>query len=188
MALNNIEITEQLFEAIDTIIEQRIRNLPFDRTVTATIVDISMILYHKYMVTTDDNITFDAYSMDNYNLGDRVYVRIPEGDYTQQKIITGKFIPIYKDDEVNKQITLNRLLITRLEMLIDESKLNIDIMNIEAEIQQYMNEHEDEEDYEKTIKAMQDYKEVIIKHKEDISKNIIFLQKMIDETKQQLKE
>lgn len=97
MALSNIEITEQLFEAIDAIVLSRMRLLPFDKTVTATITDTTFIEHHKYKVTTDDNIVFDAYSIDNYNIGDRVYVRIPEGDYTQQKVITGLFIPIYNE-------------------------------------------------------------------------------------------
>ncbi len=97
MALTNVEMTAQLFEAIDAIITQRLRNLPFDRTVTAHITDVSAIAHHKYQVTTDNNIVFDAYSIDNYNLGDYVYVRIPEGDYTKQKVITGLFVPIYNE-------------------------------------------------------------------------------------------
>lgn len=108
MALNNIEMTEQLFEAIDAIVTERLRTLPYDKTVVATIINKkrytvideynNSIIGYKYKVTTDDNITFDAYSnISTYNVGMRVYVRIPQGDYTQQKVITQVWVPIYKE-------------------------------------------------------------------------------------------
>ena len=98
MALNNVEMTQSLFEAIDAIIAQRLQKLPFDRMVTAHITSVNAKAHHKYQVTTDDNIIFDAYSIDNYEIGDYVYVRIPEGDYTKQKVITGLFVPIYNEE------------------------------------------------------------------------------------------
>ena len=94
IALNNIEITEQLFEAIDAIVQERIRTLPYDKTVIATITSISGQNYGKYQVTTDDNITFYAFSdVTTYNIGDKVYVRIPQNDYTKQKVITERYVP-----------------------------------------------------------------------------------------------
>lgn len=99
MALNNIEMTEQLFEAIDAIVTERLRILPYDKTVTATIIDNSKAENYKYRVTTDDNITFDAYSeQTTYTVGTRVYVRIPQGDYTKQKMITQLWVPIYNEE------------------------------------------------------------------------------------------
>ena len=96
MAMNNIEMTTQLFEAIDAIVTERLRVLPYDKTVVATIVDNKESIYYKYRVTTDDNITFDAYSdITDYRVGTRVYVRIPQGDYTKQKMITQKWVPLY---------------------------------------------------------------------------------------------
>lgn len=94
IALNNIEITEQLFEAIDAIVQERLRQLPYDKTVVATIINNSSAAFGKYKVTTDDNITFDAYSeVTTYPTQTKVYVRIPQNDYTKQKIITGRYIP-----------------------------------------------------------------------------------------------
>lgn len=88
------DLAEELFEAIDAIVTQRISNLPYDKTVIATIADKSASSYGCYKVTTDNNISFLAYTENtNYSVGDKVYVRIPEGDYTQQKVITSKFIP-----------------------------------------------------------------------------------------------
>lgn len=99
MALNNIEMTEQLFEAIDAIVTERLRILPYDKMVIATIVDNTYAEHYKYKVTTDDNITFDAYSdVKTYTIGTRVYVRIPRGDYTQQKVITQQWVPIYNEE------------------------------------------------------------------------------------------
>ena len=80
------DISEQLFQAIDAIVMERIRVLPYDKTVVATIIENNKAPYGKYKVTTDDNITFYAFSeVTNYPLYTRVYVRIPQGDYTQQK-------------------------------------------------------------------------------------------------------
>ena len=90
------EISEQLFQAIDAIVMERIRVLKYDKTVIATIIDDKNALYGKYKVTTDDNITFLAYAdTSKYQNHDKVYVRIPEGDYTKQKIITQRYIPEY---------------------------------------------------------------------------------------------
>ena len=98
MALTNIEMTEQLFEAMDAIITERLRTLPYDKTLVATITDNSKANHYKYQVTTDDNIQFDAYSsVTNYEVGTRVYVRIPQGDYTKQKMITELWVPIYNE-------------------------------------------------------------------------------------------
>lgn len=90
---NANEISEQLFQAIDAIVTERIRVLEYDKTVIATIIDNSQALYGKYKVTTDDNITFFAYGeITTYPLQERVYIRIPGNDYTKQKIITGRCI------------------------------------------------------------------------------------------------
>ena len=94
IALNSIEMTEQLFQAIDAIIDERMRQLPYDKTIVATVVNNANAAFGKYRVTTDDNITFDAYSeVTTYPIQTKVYVRIPQNDYTKQKIITGRYVP-----------------------------------------------------------------------------------------------
>jgi len=78
------DYTEALFKSIDTIVNERIKNLPYDRTIVATITNNDNAATGKYEVTTDTAIRFTAYSSNpNYNKNERVYVRIPEGDYTQ---------------------------------------------------------------------------------------------------------
>ena len=92
------DISEQLFQAIDAIVMERIRVLKYDKTVIATIIDNENAPYGKYKVTTDDNITFYAFAdTSKYALHDKVYIRIPEGDYTKQKIITQRYIPEYNN-------------------------------------------------------------------------------------------
>ena len=113
------DISEQLFQAIDAIVMERIRVLKYDKTVIATIIENDKALYGKYKVTTDDNITFYAYADTNkYSLHEKIYVRIPEGDYTKQKIITGKYIPEYNDSLLtNETDSLKAKLTTVLNML-----------------------------------------------------------------------
>lgn len=90
---NATELSEQLFQAIDAIVIERLRVLPYDKTVVATIIENKDAPYGKYRVTTDDNITFYAYAdIATYPLQEKVYVRIPQNDYTKQKVITGRYI------------------------------------------------------------------------------------------------
>ena len=137
------EISEQLFEAIDAIVMERIRTLKYDKTVVATVIENSKAPYGKYQVTTDDNITFYAYAdTSKYELQDKVYVRIPEGDYTKQKIITGYYIPsestlLVKDYRTNNQTKAEFKKIYRFEL--DKYKLEILSQNDTIKFDKYYN-------------------------------------------------
>lgn len=100
------EISEQIFKAIDAIVLHRLAELKFDRVVLATIKDSTDSAKGKYIVTTDNNITFDAYS-DRVDLFDglQIYVRIPQGDYTKRKVITGLYEPIEIQQQNNYQLS-----------------------------------------------------------------------------------
>lgn len=88
------DYAENLFQAVDTIVNERVKNLPYDRTIRAKIYNNSQAYYGLYQVTTNDVDYFNAYSNDmSYNIGDEVYVRIPKAEYTEQKVIIGKYIP-----------------------------------------------------------------------------------------------
>ena len=65
------EYTDNLFAAIDTIIAERIRRLPYDKTAIAEIVDASEASNGKYKVSQDTNYIYNVYS-DNptYQKGD----------------------------------------------------------------------------------------------------------------------
>lgn len=87
------DYAENLFQSIDTIIGERIKNLPYDHTIVATIVDAKNAYLGAYQVTTDNYTTFTAYSdIKTYNKHDRVYVRIVDTNYNRFKVITGKYI------------------------------------------------------------------------------------------------
>lgn len=92
MAINNNSL-EQLLEAIDIIASQRAsENNAYDQTIICTIVDNSKAEQYGYYTVTNDTLTFQAYS-DNltYKVGNYVRVSIPNGDYSQQKYITGLY-------------------------------------------------------------------------------------------------
>jgi len=73
----NLQNLDKLFTAVDTIIQKRIENLPYDKTITATIVDDSTAKEGRYIVD-DGTTTFDAYTEnENYHNNEQVYVNIP---------------------------------------------------------------------------------------------------------------
>ena len=92
MAINNNSL-EQLLEAIDIIASQRAsENNAYDQTIICTIVDNSKAEQYGYYTVTNDTLTFQAYSDNStYKVGNYVRVSIPNGDYSQQKYITGLY-------------------------------------------------------------------------------------------------
>ncbi len=90
MSLNNEQITENILESITTLVQAEVKKISYDRTLIFTITDDS----HKtdgYYTVSDDEKTFDAFSSEEYKIGDKVYVTIPEGDYENNKIIVSKY-------------------------------------------------------------------------------------------------
>lgn len=87
------ELTQRLFEAVDTIIGERISSLPYDQTIVCKIIDDQDKANGIYTVSHNFDTTFTAYAdFTGFEVDDEVYVRIPEGDYTKQKVITGKYL------------------------------------------------------------------------------------------------
>lgn len=77
-------------QAIDTIVKQRLSEIKFDETILCTIIDDSKREFGCYRVQYG-GLTFEAFGENrNYRNGEQVYVLIPKGDYTQQKIIICK--------------------------------------------------------------------------------------------------
>lgn len=86
------EYNDKFCEAVDIIIAARLNELAFDKTIICTITDDTEKSFGKYTVT-DGSTTFDAYSEnENYFVNSKVLVLIPNGDWTQQKRITGEYI------------------------------------------------------------------------------------------------
>ena len=80
-----------LCQAIDTIVSKRIEDLGYDKTIICTITNDSDSSNGHYVVN-NGSTSFDAYSEDTgYKKNDSVYVTVPKGDFTQQKIIISKY-------------------------------------------------------------------------------------------------
>ena len=75
-------ITEDIFQAIDIITSERLKQLSYDVTKKCTIVAVDDKTNGHYIVT-DGSIKFDAYSdSTKYRVDDIVRVTIPNGDFT----------------------------------------------------------------------------------------------------------
>lgn len=84
------DINENIYRAIDTIIDARLQNVNFNSTVLCTIVDDSKAASGIFTV---DNlgVQFQATSMDkSFKVNDQVYVTVPNNNFDAQKIIIGK--------------------------------------------------------------------------------------------------
>lgn len=97
MADDYKQLIEDFFDSIDTIAEARVKDLKFNKTVRCEIVDTTKKDKGEYIVT-DGSTKFKAYS-DNthYVRGDYVNVTIPNGDYSAQKMITGRCMTSEED-------------------------------------------------------------------------------------------
>lgn len=92
---------DNLFQAIDIILEQRLQDVRFDKTIICTIVDDSDKKNGCYVVS-DGTIKFKAYVNDaTYRNNDQVRVSVLGGDFSEKKFITGR----YTGDEDSSPIT-----------------------------------------------------------------------------------
>ena len=88
--MDNTQYTDAICESINIIAQSLVDGIQCDKTITCTIVDDSLKEQGQYLVT-DGKTKFNAYSEDtSYRNNTVVYVTIPNGDFTEQKIITGK--------------------------------------------------------------------------------------------------
>ena len=84
------DVAETILEAVDIVVNKRLEGVKFDATDVATIIDDKSAKIGRYIVSTG-SVSYVAYSNDTtYRNGDCVYVTIPNGDYDNQKIISGK--------------------------------------------------------------------------------------------------
>ncbi len=97
MAVNN-EYGQLFCEAVDLIVEQRLKGIQYDSTILCTIIDDKDKDAGIYRVKTTDGVAaFLAYSeKTDYSNSDNVYVQIPNGDMNEQKFIIAK-----KTDKTN---------------------------------------------------------------------------------------
>lgn len=104
---NNYSYSDEFFQAIDTILKERLNQVKYDKTSVCTIVSQDENDKTKYWVT-DGSLRFEAFSnsVQQYATKSQVYVLIPEGKYENRKIILGKYTSD-KEDSAYQQGTEN---------------------------------------------------------------------------------
>jgi hypothetical protein len=103
-------ITESIFDSISLIVESRLSNLNYNKTVICTVVDDSDAKNDKYTVT-DGSIRFEAIGQGNkYNIDDSVRVEVPNDDWSKTKYIQGKHIVDSNEKPITYVSPLNSVL------------------------------------------------------------------------------
>ena len=85
-------ISEQILQAASILVDEKISQLNYDITVEATIDSLVNLDIGEYKVKYNGNI-FSAFSSNlnyKYQVEDRVYLKIPEGDLSKKKFIENK--------------------------------------------------------------------------------------------------
>ena len=84
--------SEETLRAMEIIAQSVVDKVSFDKTIVCTIKDNSNAQYGEYYVT-DGSSSFFAYTeTTTYEIGDSVYVSVPNGDFDNQKLIRGRYI------------------------------------------------------------------------------------------------
>ena len=122
------QISENLLTAIDIVVQERIKDLSYDKTELCTV--IKQVGAKRYLVT-NKGLSFEAIGDDYYSSGDQVYVTIPQNDSYANRIIIGKNI---KEVKTLNSIALQDNLIIYGEVEKDEQKI-INIETKETEIE-----------------------------------------------------
>ena len=84
--------SDQLMQALEVVVDEKISTLQFDKTIQATITEIENADTGEYKVNYKEGI-ISAFAQDPkelFKVGDRVYVTVPEGDFSNKKFISHK--------------------------------------------------------------------------------------------------
>ena len=84
------DFLDNLFGSVDIIVQSKLNNLGFDKTEQCT---IEKVKGNNVYYVSNGKTKFDAFAQNDatYKEKDVVYVTIPQGDYSNQKIIIGKY-------------------------------------------------------------------------------------------------
>ena len=81
--------SEQVLQAVDMVVQQRLNNISFDKTILCKIVDDKQKDSGQYIVEYE-NMKMTAYATEGvqeYKIGRQVYVLVPQGDFNLNKVI-----------------------------------------------------------------------------------------------------
>lgn len=97
MAIN----VQGFYDAINNIANQQVNATPKDLTINAEIVNLYNVDTGEYKVEYQSN-TFSAFAVEptvTYSLGEHVYVLVPQGDFSQRKLILGRAVGQLSDSQ-----------------------------------------------------------------------------------------
>ena len=95
----------QILDAIETIVDQKVKNAGYDKTIQAKIISCDDPTIGKYKVQYQDS-SFYAYSGSSeisYISGSEVYILIPDNDMSRDKTILGAVSKLGKDYAVTAE-------------------------------------------------------------------------------------
>lgn len=86
------DYAEILFLSVDALLENRLRDIAFDKTIVCEIIDDANKSNGVYIVS-DGSVTFEAVcdTSNKYIKGESVYVTIPQGNYDNTKLIISRY-------------------------------------------------------------------------------------------------
>lgn len=111
------EAADNLFQALDIITSKRLSSLAFDTTHVCSIESIENKTNGEYRVT-DGASSYIAYSDKEYSIGQKVMVRVPNGDMEGQKTIIGLYRS-KENDQIEYVSALNNFIDITNNMLED---------------------------------------------------------------------
>lgn len=85
-------ISEQVLQAVEIVVDEKISKLEYDKTKQGKIYSIENINTGEYRVTLNGAhvLAYAEDTSETYKVGEAVYVKIPEGDMSNKKIITSR--------------------------------------------------------------------------------------------------
>ena len=114
------EINQSILKTIDLVVKDNLNKIHFDQSIKGTIDSIVNINTGEYKIKYEDGI-FSAFSENTsiiYKEGDQVWIKIPEGDYSNKKLIESKISSL--DSANNDSNNRNNIFINILEPSWDE--------------------------------------------------------------------
>ena len=88
--MNSGQIAENIFGAIDTIIDKKLREAKYDSTISAKIIKVLDSNLGRYEVQYQDaKFTVLSVGGGAYQVNDYVYVLVPTNDFSRDKYILG---------------------------------------------------------------------------------------------------
>lgn len=107
------------------VMQKGMKNLKYDRTIQCVIKEIKNEKTGEYLVQYNNNPVFSAFSEIKYAINDIVYVVIPEGDYNNQKFITGKVASIPTLPEIINASKKSDLFLDLQTLITENNHYNI---------------------------------------------------------------